>query len=57
MKPGSVLRSILRTLNGETWGSGAAATASPTPKSVPSQDLPGLDNKGDALPNTMNQWG
>ena len=56
MNARSVLRSILRTLNGETWGS-AAATASATPKSVPSQDLPGLDNKGDALPNTMNQWG
>jgi hypothetical protein len=51
----STLGWLLRTLNGETWG--ASATKEAVSDGPPSQDLPGLDNKGEALPSNMNQFG
>ena len=51
----SPFRWILRTLNGETWGSGAAHVEGAS-RSRPSEDLPGIENKAEALPSNMNQW-
>ena len=49
---------IVRTLNGENWGSGkSAAKSAKSPPGVPSQDLPGVDEPGLAAPNNINGFG
>jgi len=58
MKIRTLARQIVRTLNGENWGSGkSVAKSAGSPPGVPSQDLPGVDEPGLAAPNNMNGFG